>query len=284
MVQIHQSMDAAKQAVNPKGMLEAAVKNALNNIKCKLIVMSGKGGVGKSSTAVNLALALAGKGAQVGLLDVDLHGPDIPRMLGLNGLLDLNGEQQLVPKQYNANLSAVSVESLTNTTDDAIIWRGPLKYSVIQQFIGQVAWGKLDFLLIDAPPGTGDEPLTISQTIADAQAIIVTTPQEVSLADVRKSINFCKTVKMPVFGLVENMSGMLCPHCNCSLDLFGAGGGEKTAQQMGLTFLGRVPFDPEMVVCGDAGVAYQDKHPESPVTKAYQTIAEQLIKSVIRNP
>lgn len=278
MAEIFQNMDAAKQAANPKAILETAVKNALNNIKHKLLVMSGKGGVGKSSTAVNLAFALARKGAQVGLLDVDLHGPDIPRMLGLKGMLDMNGDQQLLPKRYNANLSAVSVESLTNGTDDAIIWRGPVKYSVIQQFIGQVAWGSLDFLLIDAPPGTGDEPLTIAQTITDAQAVIVTTPQEVSLSDVRKSINFCKTVKMPVLGLVENMSGLLCPHCNCSIELFGTGGGEKTAQKMGIPFLGRVPFDPEIVVCGDAGIAYQDQYPDSPVTKAYQTIADQLVR------
>jgi ATP-binding protein involved in chromosome partitioning len=280
MVQIHQSMNAAQKGVNPKAALDDAVKRSLNNIKRKLIVMSGKGGVGKSSTAVNLALALARKGAQVGLLDVDLHGPDIPRMLGLNGMLDMNGEQQLVPKRYNSNLSAVSVESLTNGRDDAIIWRGPVKYSVIQQFIGQVAWGNLDFLLIDAPPGTGDEPLTIAQTIPDAQAVIVTTPQEVSLADVRKSINFCKTVKMSVFGLVENMSGLLCPHCNTSIYLFGSGGGERTALQMNIPFLGRVPFDSEIVTCGDSGVAYQDQHPDSPVTLAYWAIADQLMASL----
>lgn len=280
MVQIHQSMDSAKKSADPKAALESAVKNSLNNIKRKLIVMSGKGGVGKSSSAVNLALALARKGAQVGLLDVDLHGPDIPRMLGLNGMLDMNGEQQLIPKRHSPNLAAVSVESLTDGRDDAIIWRGPVKYSVIQQFIGQVAWGKLDFLLIDAPPGTGDEPLTIAQTIPDAQAVIVTTPQEVSLADVRKSINFCKTVKMPVFGLVENMSGLVCPHCNSSIDLFGSGGGERTALQMNIPFLGRVPFDPEMVSCGDSGVAYQEQHPDSPLTLAFQAMADRLIASL----
>ncbi len=280
MAQIHQSMDAAKKAADPKVAMDIAVKASLEKIKRKLIVMSGKGGVGKSSTAVNLALALANKGAQVGLLDVDLHGPDIPRMLGLKGMLDINGEQQLIPKRYSQNLSAVSVESLTNGKDEAIIWRGPVKYSVIQQFIGQVAWGKLDFLLIDAPPGTGDEPLTVAQTITDAQAVIVTTPQEVSLADVRKSINFCKTVKMPVFGLIENMSGLVCPHCKCGIDLFGSGGGERTAVQMGIPFLGSVPFDPEMVSCGDAGVAYQEQHSDSPVTRAFQAIADRLMASL----
>ena len=277
MVEIHDSMDAAKKPSNPKAALEKAVNENLNRIKKKFIIMSGKGGVGKSSTSVNLALALSRKERSVGLIDVDLHGPDIPRMLGLNGILDMNADQKLVPKQFNAHLSAVSVASLTAGEDDAIIWRGPVKYSVIQQFIGQVAWGDLDFLLIDAPPGTGDEPLTVAQTIADAQAVIVTTPQEVSLADVRKSINFCKTVKLPVFGIIENMSGLVCPHCDCQVDLFGSGGGERTAGQMGVPFLGRIPFDPEMVACGDAGISYQEKHQDSPVTQAFQAIAERLM-------
>jgi ATP-binding protein involved in chromosome partitioning len=280
MVQIHQNMDAAQKNAGPRSALEIAVKAALSHIKRKFIVMSGKGGVGKSSTAVNLAIALALKGAQVGLMDVDLHGPDIPRMLGLNGALDINEDQLLLPKRYSGNLTAVSVDSLTGGRDDALIWRGPVKYSVIQQFIGQVAWGSLDFLLIDAPPGTGDEPLTIAQTIPDAQAVIVTTPQEVSLSDVRKSINFCKTVKMPVFGLIENMSGLVCPHCDCQVDLFGTGGGERTAAQMDVPFLGKVPFDPEMVVCGDAGEAYQERYPDSAVTKAFRAVADRLMASL----
>ena len=280
MVQIHDSMDSAKKQADPKAALEAAVKASLGRIKRKFIVMSGKGGVGKSSTAVNLSMALAGLGAKVGLVDVDLHGPDIPRMLGLSGMPDMNTDNQLIPMAYSDNLSAVSVESLTEGKDDAIIWRGPVKYSVIQQFIGQVAWGDLDFLVIDAPPGTGDEPLTIAQTIREAQAIIVTTPQKVSLADVRKSINFCKTVNMEIFGLVENMSGLVCPHCNCDVDLFGSGGGELTAAQMTVPFLGRIPFDPEMVSCTDAGVAYLEKHPDSPVSAAYTSIAEKLKASI----
>lgn len=273
MVQIQESV----KAVDPKAALEAAVKQSLGKIKHKYIVMSGKGGVGKSSTAVNLSIALAKKGAKVGLMDVDLHGPDIPRMLGLNGLMDMNDAQMLLPKKYSENLSAVSVESLTEGNDDAIIWRGPVKYSVIQQFIGQVAWGELDYLLIDAPPGTGDEPLTIAQTIKDARAVIVTTPQKVALADVRKSINFCRTVDLEMLGLIENMSGLVCPHCDCSVDLFGSGGGEQTASQMGVPFLGKVPFDPEMVICGDAGQAYQDQYADAPVTKAFEAIAERMM-------
>lgn len=272
MVDIHESVEAA----NPQAALEAAVKTSLGRIKHKLMVMSGKGGVGKTSTCVNLALSLARLGTKVGLIDVDLHGPDVPRMLGFKGLLDMNGQNKLEPMRYNDNLSAVSIESLTQDKDSAIIWRGPVKHSVIQQFIGQVSWGDLDFLLIDAPPGTGDEPLTVAQTVTDAQAIIVTTPQEVALADVRKSINFCKTVNMKVYGLIENMSGYICPHCNGVLDLFGSGGGEKTAGNMGIPFLGKVPFDPQMVTCGDDGVAFQEKFPDAAVTQAYQAIAVKL--------
>lgn len=277
MVEIHESVAAAQHKANPREALETAVRESLSRIKHKFIIMSGKGGVGKTSTSVNLAIALASQGAKVGLVDVDLHGPDVPRMLGFQGLLEVSAEQKLLPMRYNENLSAVSVESLTPGKDDAIIWRGPVKHSVIQQFIGEVAWGDLDFLLIDAPPGTGDEPLTVAQCIKEAEAIIVTTPQEVSLADVRKSINFCKTVHMDIFGLIENMSGFACPHCHAVLDPFGSGGGERTASSMGIPFLGRVPLDPQMVTCGDAGVAYQEKFPDSAVTRAYGDIAKKLL-------
>ena len=155
-----------------------------------------------------------------------------------------------------------------------------MKYSAIKQFIGEVEWGRLDYLIIDSPPGTGDEPLTIAQTISDAKAIIVTTPQEISLADVRKSINFCKTVKMGIFGLIENMSGFTCPHCDQMIELFGSGGGEKTAHATGVKFLGRIPFDPEMVSCGDTGISFQAKHQESTVTKAFADISDNIAKNI----
>jgi Mrp family chromosome partitioning ATPase len=276
MVQIESSMDTAKQKANPQAQRDAEVKSALGRIKHKFIIMSGKGGVGKTSTSVNLSLALADLGHQVGIMDVDLHGPDVPRMLGLSGMLDLGPNRKLNPIRYSKNLGAVSIESLTPTKDEAIIWRGPVKYSAIQQFIGDVEWGDLDFLLIDAPPGTGDEPLTVAQTIPDAKAIIVTTPQEVSLADVRKSINFCKIVKMEIFGLIENMSGFSCPHCQSVIELFGSGGGEKTAIATGIPFLGRIPFDQKMVECGDAGVSYQRQHKDSPVSEALGAVARKM--------
>ena len=257
---------------------DAAVTKSLDNIKNKLLVMSGKGGVGKTSTSVNLSIALANRGYKVGIIDVDLHGPDVPRMLGLEGTPEVNQNRKLNPLSYSDNLKAISIESFTPNKDDAIIWRGPLKFSAIKQFIGEVDWKDLDFLVIDSPPGTGDEPLTVAQTITDAKAVIVTTPQEVALADVRKSINFCKTVNMEIFGLLENMSGFSCPHCNEIINLFGSGGGEKTALQMGIPFLGKVPVDPQMVTCGDTGACYQEVHAESEVTKAYTAIADMIAK------
>jgi len=276
MTQIMSSPDTANQKRQSQEEQDVALKDSLNRIKNKLIIMSGKGGVGKTSTSVNLAIALAHLGYRVGLMDVDLHGPDVPRVLGLMGMIGLSKNHKLDPMRFNDNLKVVSIESLTASKDDAIIWRGPIKYSAIRQFIADVEWGELDFLLIDAPPGTGDEPLTVAQTIPDAKAVIVTTPQEVSLADVRKSSSFCHTVKMAIFGMVENMSGYVCPHCGEQVELFGSGGGEKTAQEASVEFLGRIPFDPNIVSCGDNGKSYQEAYPDSPVTQAYDAIARKI--------
>jgi ATP-binding protein involved in chromosome partitioning len=255
---------------------DESARQSLSKIKQKFLVMSGKGGVGKTSVSVNLAIALANKGHRVGLLDVDLHGPDIPHMLGLSGMLQTNDTRKMVPIAYSDHLKVISMESLMHNRDEAIIWRGPVKHSAIRQFIGDVDWGDLDYLIIDSPPGTGDEPLTVAQLIPDAKAVIVTTPQEVALADIRKSISFCKNVNMGVFGIIENMSGFTCPHCNQMVDIFGAGGGQKTALAYGITFLGKIPFDLEMVRCGDMGVAFQEKFEASPITTAFQDIAEKM--------
>jgi ATP-binding protein involved in chromosome partitioning len=279
MVQIQENVSAANQNQDPQAEQNAAVEKSLGRIKQKLMVMSGKGGVGKTSTSVNLAIALANKGFQVGIMDVDLHGPDVPRMLGLKGMLDLSpNSKKLEPIHRMENLKVVSIESLTTSKDDAIIWRGPIKYSAIKQFIADVEWGDLDFLIIDSPPGTGDEPLTIAQTIQDAKAIIVTTPQEVSLADVRKSISFCKTVKMDIFGVIENMSGFVCPHCGEKVDIFGTGGGERTAAAASIPFLGRIPMDPRVVACGDDGCSVQEKYADSGVARAFGQIADRVAK------
>jgi ATP-binding protein involved in chromosome partitioning len=263
----------------PEPSPEEMAKQALKTIKNKFIVMSGKGGVGKTSVSVNIAIALANKGFQVGLMDVDIHGPDVPRMLGLSGMLGTDENHKIKPIPFSENLSAVSMESLMQDKDEAVIWRGPMKHSAIRQFIGDVGWGDLDYLIIDSPPGTGDEPLTVAQLIKDAQAIIVTTPQEVALADVRKSISFCRTVKMKMFGLIENMSGYACPHCGKPVDIFGTGGGEKTASSCAITFLGKIPMDPNLVTCGDNGVSYQKKYPDSPVTEIFADIAKKIISA-----
>jgi ATP-binding protein involved in chromosome partitioning len=263
----------------PGNEQQAMIAASLKKIKNTFLVMSGKGGVGKSSVSVNLAIALSHKGYKVGLMDVDIHGPDIPRMLGLTQMIGGNENQKMVPVSYGPNLSVVSIESLLPDKDDAIIWRGPRKNSVIQQFIGDVEWGELDYLIIDSPPGTGDEPLTIAQNIPGAKAIIVTTPQEVSLADVRKSISFCKVVNMEIFGIIENMSGLKCPHCDEMISLFGSGGGENMARSYSLPLLGKIPFDLQMVLCGDNGVTYQENFPNSDVSRTFSEISDGMIKN-----
>ena len=265
-----QNQDQAKQAQ------EKELKSALSKIKYKFIVMSGKGGVGKTSVSVNLGIALGKRGFKVGIMDVDLHGPDVPRMLGLKGMVSANETQKLEPMRYSDNVKVMSIECLMPNKDDAVIWRGPLKHSAINQFISDVDWGELDFLIVDSPPGTGDEPLSVVQTIPDARPIIVTTPQEVALSDVRKSINFCKKVEKDMFGVIENMSGYICPHCGKTADLFGTGGGEATAKQFNLHFLGKIPFDPNLVRAGDAGSSYQDEHQEAAAAKAFGAIADKL--------
>lgn len=227
----------------------------LKQIKNKILVMSGKGGVGKSSVAAYLALFLAKNGHRVGLMDVDLHGPSIPRMLGVTGKgIQGTDSGKALPVSVLPNLHVISIEALMGEDKDAaLIWRGPIKIGVIRQFISDIKWPDLDYLIIDSPPGTGDEPLTVAQTIPDAKAVIVTTPQEVSLADVRKSINFCVNVKMNILGIVENMSGLVCPHCGKSIDLFNRGGGMKTAISHGLRLLATLPIEPELVKIGDTG-------------------------------
>lgn len=260
-----------------------AITRSLGKIKNKILVMSGKGGVGKSTVSVNLALGLAKKGHKVGLMDVDLHGPDVVRMLDLKGVLvPPEKEGDLVPPlQYNDNLKVVSLEYMMQDRDEAIIWRGPLKIQAIRQFVSDMDWGELDYLIIDAPPGTGDEPLSVAQTITNVKAVVVTTPQKVALADVRKSINFCKTLQMDVVGVVENMSGFVCPNCNERVDIFKNGGGEEIAREFELAFLGRIPMDPRVVVAGDDGKPYLSSDEKSPATEAFSAIIDAVEK---RNP
>jgi len=230
---------------------DKAIENTLRRIKHKILVMSGKGGVGKSTVAVNLAVGLSEAGRKVGLIDVDLHGPSVPRMLGMRERFE--GGENPKPMAWSENLSVVSIGPLLPDRDRSIIWRGPVKIGVIRQFLSDLVWDDLDFLIIDSPPGTGDEPLTVAQTIPGAQALIVTTPQEVALADVRKSLDFCHQVKMPVLGLVENMNGMVCPHCGEAISLFHSGGGAHLAEAAGVPLLGSVAFVQEVVESGEQG-------------------------------
>ncbi|MQY77492.1 MAG: P-loop NTPase [Spirochaeta sp.] len=232
---------------------EQRIKERLARIRNILIVMSGKGGVGKSTIAVNLAVGLVQSGFKTGLMDVDLHGPSTLKMLGLEDKPINATADFLIPLSFNQELKVISMASLLENSDAAVIWRGPLKIVAIKQFIADVLWDDLDYLIIDSPPGTGDEPLTVAQLIPRAKSIIVTTPQQVSILDIRKSIIFCRKINMEVLGIIENMSGLTCPHCGEDIDLFSYGGGEKTAEDMDVPFLGRIPIDPKIVTACDQG-------------------------------
>jgi len=251
----------------------------MERIGQKILVLSGKGGVGKSTVAANLAISLARAGKKVGLLDVDLHGPSIPKLLGLDGeRLGPSAAGNIAPIQVGDNLSVISVGMLLESATDAVIWRGPMKYNVIRQFLKDVQWGRLDYLVIDSPPGTGDEPLAVAQMVGQgALAVVVTTPQEVAIADVRRSVSFCKTLKLRVAGIIENMSGLVCPHCGKQVDLFKVGGGEKLAVEMDVPFLGRIPFDPQIVTSGDAGKPFVQYSANSSAANAFASVIEPIL-------
>ena len=236
----------------PESFLENP--NKLSKINKVIGVVSGKGGVGKSTVSTDLALLLAQKGFKVGLLDVDLHGPSIAGLLGLTGKpLTATADNKIIPYHYNSNLEVMTIQGLLPNNDDALVWRGPVKIGVIRQFLSDTQWPALDYLIIDCPPGTGDEPLTVIQTIKDVEAIIVTTPQKIALDDVRKSVNFCEIAHVPIAGIIENMSGLVCPHCHQVINLFKTGGGENLAKEKNLPFLGKLPLDPAVVDSDDAG-------------------------------
>ena len=263
------------------------IKERLEQIKSKIIVMSGKGGVGKSSIAANLSVILAKRGKKVGIMDVDLHGPSIYRLLGIKGNIQPSSVSgNVIPVKVMHNLHAISIEALMGDNKDAaMIWRGPIKIGVIRQFISDIEWSDLDYLIIDSPPGTGDEPITVAQTVSDARAIIVTTPQEISLADVRKSINFCRKMNMEIMGLVENMSGLRCPHCGKSIDLFKTKGGQLTAKKEGLRLLVSLPIEPEVVKMGDMGdISYLDEERLQFTVKFYKLVDQIEELSVKETP
>ncbi|ORJ61259.1 Mrp/NBP35 family ATP-binding protein [Geothermobacter hydrogeniphilus] len=252
----------------------------LCQIDNKILVMSGKGGVGKSTTALNLALALAKEGKAVGLLDVDLHGPSLPTMLGMADQRPHATEEGIIPLEFQG-LRVMSIGFLLEQSDQAMIMRGPMKHGAIQQFLADVVWGPLDVLVIDCPPGTGDEPLSAAQLLGrGADTVIVTTPQDVALVDVEKSISFSRQLNINILGIIENMAGFVCPHCEEVTDLFGRGGGEKLADKTQVPFLGRIPLDPRMVVAGDSGKPFILDHPDTEAAKALQHVAQTAIEKM----
>jgi ATP-binding protein involved in chromosome partitioning len=257
---------------------EIRIAENLQKIKNRLLVFSGKGGVGKSTVAANLGLALSERKFRVGLIDVDIHGPNLAKMLGVEGKrLQPSEENRIVPLQITGNLSLVSISFFLHNSDNPVIWRGPLKMKLIQQFLGDVVWGDLDWLIIDSPPGTGDEPLSVAQLIPATGAIIVTTPQEVSLMDSRKAVNFARVLKLRIYGIIENMSGLECPHCGKSIDVFKSGGGERTARDLGVPFLGKIPMDPVIVSLADEGKPFITYKPDSAAAEAFGRIIDRII-------
>lgn len=250
----------------------------LCDIDHKIMVMSGKGGVGKSSIAANIAVGLSLKGKQVGLMDIDIHGPSIPKMVGLEGRPLKQSEEGMMPAEYSNNLKVMSIGFLICDKKDAVIWRAPLKHSLIRQFLTDVRWGDLDYLIIDCPPGTGDELISIAQLLEGADgAVIVTTPQDVALNDVRKSISFCRHVQLPIIGVIENMSGFVCPHCGVATDIFKTGGGEKMASEMEVPFLGRIPIDAKIVEHSDSGRPFLQYVSDSETAKAFESVIDPLL-------
>lgn len=250
----------------------------MGRIKHKLIVLSGKGGVGKSTVAVNLAVTLAMAGKQVGLLDIDIHGPSIPKLLHIEGTRVSGSDTTLYPIKVGDGLRVMSIGLLLRGRDDAVIWRGPMKYNVIKQFLKDVEWGELDYLVVDSPPGTGDEPLSVAQLMENPDgAVIVTTPQALAIQDVRRSIMFCRHLNLPVLGVIENMSGFICPACGERIRIFGSGGGESMAKEMGVPFLGAIPIETEVVESGDEGKPIVQSHPHSETSRAFGRIMRKLL-------
>jgi len=255
---------------------EVKLKEALSKIKYKIIIVSGKGGVGKSFVTANLAMAFALKGYAVGVLDADIHGPSIPKMLGLRSEVPTVSPIGVFPVIGPLNVKVMSIDFLIPSDEVPVLWRGPLKISVLSQFITDVIWGDLDILLVDLPPGTGDEPLLIAQMIQPDFAIVVTMPSEVSKLVVKKVITFLKVVNVPVLGVVENMSYFTCPRCGSRHEPLGSGGGKRLAEEMKVPFLGAIPIDPSINEASDSGIPYIVKNPDSEVSKLFFEIIERL--------
>ena len=267
-----------KQAIPEKlrGEIER-IKTKMSRIRHKLAIISGKGGVGKTTVAVNLAVALAMKGREVGLLDADIHGPCVPKMLGLSGSRLVAGPPGIFPVTGPLGVRVVSMDFLLPDEETPVIWRGPLKAAAIRQFLADIVWGPLDYLVVDLPPGTGDEPLTIMQFLPDMDGtVIVTAPSEVSQVVVKKAVSFSRKLGIPVIGVIENMSGFVCPKCGTYVPILGEGGGERMAKKMGVPFLGRIPMDVRICEASDSGEPFVVKHKDTPAARAFLEIAEKI--------
>ena len=272
---------SGKPTSAPKSAPKGLPPKAKIDVKHVVLVLSGKGGVGKSTVSVNLAFALANHGKNVGLLDLDFHGPNIPKMLGIEDQRPAVLATFIEPVHVTGNLSVMSMAFLLPDTSTPVVWRGPMKMGAIQQFLAEVNWGSLDYLVVDLPPGTGDEALTIAQLAPNVKgAVIVTTPQDVAVMDAIKAAKFIEKLELPVIGVIENMSGMICPHCKETIDLFSKGGGKKAAEDLGVPYLGAIPLDPDMVKAGDEGRPYILQHAESPTRKAVDAVMKNLVDQV----
>ncbi|MBI9102631.1 MAG: Mrp/NBP35 family ATP-binding protein [Spirochaetales bacterium] len=275
------SCPSSNESKNEQQEQEARLKARMLNVDNKILVMSGKGGVGKTTVAVNLARSLAEDGYRVGILDTDIHGPNVAKMLGAEEYRFEGTDAGIEPPQVAKNLWAASLVFSGQDADAPVIWRGPLKMGVIKQFLSDVNWGKLDYLVIDSPPGTGDEPLSVCQLLPDLSgAVIVTTPQEVAILDSRKSINFARQVNVPILGVVENMSGFVCSECKTVHNLFGKGGGEKAAKDMGVDFLGAIPMEQAIMEGEDKGISLLADHADSPAVVAIKSICNKIVDKV----
>lgn len=275
-------MESAKFNNEPKPEDKRLQAN-LDRIKHKIIVISGKGGVGKSTIAVNVAYGLVLQGKKVGILDVDIHGPSIAKMLGIEGKRLTRSESEEFPKpvEVRKNLYALTIASLVGNPDEPIIWRGPLKIGAIKQFLQDIQWPELDYLIVDSPPGTGDEPLSVVQTLKKMDgSLIVSTPQDVALLDARKTIKFSQKMNVPVLGIIENMSTFVCPHCGKETNIFAGLGIEKAAKDFNLDILGNIPIDVDIVKTGDSGISYLESFQDSIPAKEFQKIVQKIIQKM----
>ena len=279
-------MTEKQETSNPREQREqemALIKQRMGKIKHKIAIISGKGGVGKSLVTVNLAAGLAknGREGKVAIFDADLTGPCVPKMMGIKSDKLVAGPPGIFPAVGDKGVKVVSMALLLPSVESPVIWRGPLKMVAIRQFLGEVAWGPLDFLLVDLPPGTGDESLSVLQLLPEMDGVvIVTIPSEVSQEVVKKAVTFARKMNVPIFGIVENMSGLVCPHCGETIHVFGEGGGEKVAQDMDIEFLGSIPMDPKISADSDEGTPFVTRHPDSPASKAFGEIIEKIEEKV----